>query len=209
MEEMMNAVTHGVGALFSLAGFIVLTASAYMYGTVWHLISFAVYGFSLFLLYLASTLYHSFRNEKLKCIFRICDHSAIYLLIAGTYTPFSLVLLHGLVGWIIFGVVWALAVLGVMLKIFFGARLKVMSTICYLLMGWLIVVVIKPLAAALPAEGLFWLVGGGVLYTIGSFFYLNRRIPYHHAVWHLFVMAGSIAHFVVVFYYVLPVSVSG
>ena len=209
MEEMMNAVTHGVGALFSLVGFVVLTASAYMYGTVWHLISFAVYGFSLFLLYLVSTLYHSFRNEKLKYIFRICDHSAIYLLIAGTYTPFSLVLLHGFVGWIIFGVVWALAVLGVMLKIFFGARLKVMSTICYLLMGWLIVVVIKPVAAALPAEGLFWLVGGGVLYTIGSFFYLNRRIPYHHAVWHLFVMAGSIAHFVVVFYYVLPVSVSG
>ncbi|MBP2639487.1 MAG: hypothetical protein H6Q66_438 [Firmicutes bacterium] len=209
MEEMMNAVTHGIGALFSFAGFVVLTASAYMYGTVWHLISFAVYGFSLFLLYLASALYHSFRNEKLKYIFRICDHSAIYLLIAGTYTPFSLVLLHGFVGWIILGVVWALAALGVMLKIFFGARLKVMSTICYLIMGWLIVVVIKPIAAVLPAEGLFWLVGGGVLYTIGSFFYLNRRIPYHHAVWHLFVLAGSIAHFVVVFYYVLPVSIAG
>jgi len=209
MEEMMNAVTHGVGALFSLAGLIVLTASAYMYGTVWHLVSFAVYGSSLVLLYLASALYHSFRREKLKYIFKICDHSAIYLLIAGTYTPFSLILLHGFMGWIILGVVWTMAVIGVALKIFFVARLKVVSTICYLIMGWLIVVVIKPIAAVLPAEGLFWLVGGGVFYTVGSFFYLNRRIPYNHAVWHLFVMAGSIAHFIAVFYYVLPVSVPG
>ena len=209
MEEMMNAVTHGVGALFSLAGFIVLTASAYMYGTVWHLISFAVYGFSLFLLYLASTLYHSFRNEKLKYILKICDHAAIYLLIAGTYTPFTLILLHGMLGWIILGVVWTLAVIGVALKIFFVSRFKVISTFCYIFMGWFIVVAIKPIAAVLPVQGLLLLVGGGAFYTVGSIFYLNRRIPYHHAVWHLFVMAGSIAHFIAVFYYVLPVSVTG
>ncbi len=209
MEERINAITHGIGVLFSLAGLVLLVVSSYMYGTAWHLVSFSIYGVSLFLLYLASTLYHSFQNEKLKYVFKICDHSAIYLLIAGTYTPFSLVLLHGLIGWVILGIVWGLAVIGTVLKIFFVTRLRVVSTICYLLMGWLIVVVIKPIAAALPLEGLFWLVGGGVLYTAGSFFYLNKRIPYHHAVWHLFVMAGSAAHFITVFFYVLPISVSG
>ncbi|MBP1763118.1 MAG: channel protein, hemolysin family [Firmicutes bacterium] len=208
MEEIMNAVTHGIGTALSLAGLIVLTIAAYSAGTVWHLVSFAIYGTSLVLLYLASTLYHSFRNEKVKYVFKICDHAAIYLLIAGTYTPFTLILLHGLLGWIVLSVIWTLAIIGVVLTIFFVARFKVLSTICYLIMGWLVIVAIQPLAAILPLQGLLWLIGGGLLYSVGSFFYLNRRIPYHHTVWHLFVMAGSAAHFVVVFYYVLPIPVA-
>lgn len=204
----MNAVTHGIGTALSLAGLIVLTIAAYSAGTVWHLVSFAIYGTSLVLLYLASTLYHSFRNEKVKYVFKICDHAAIYLLIAGTYTPFTLILLHGLLGWIVLSVIWTLAIIGVVLTIFFVARFKVLSTICYLIMGWLVIVAIQPLAAILPLQGLLWLIGGGLLYSVGSFFYLNRRIPYHHTVWHLFVMAGSAAHFVVVFYYVLPIPVA-
>jgi hemolysin III len=207
MEERLNAVTHGIGASLALAGLSALVVSAYLYGSVWHLVSFSIYGVSLVLLYLASTLYHSFTDKKLKYIFKIIDHSAIYLLIAGTYTPFTLVLLHGILGWTIFGVVWGLAVVGVVFKIFFVKRFKVLSTICYLIMGWLMIVCIKPLVAALPTFGLYWLIAGGLFYTVGAFFYLYR-FPYNHAVWHLFVIAGSFSHFITVLYYVLPVQVT-
>ncbi|MDF2501688.1 MAG: channel protein hemolysin family [Anaerosporomusa subterranea] len=207
MEEKLNAITHGAGAILALAGLIILTVAACLHGSVWHIVSFSVYGASLFLLYLASTLYHSFSNEKLKHIFKIIDHSAIYLLIAGTYTPFTLILLHGKLGWIIFSVIWGLAGLGILLKIFFVKRFKILSTLCYLFMGWLLLIVIRPIIATLPIAGFGWLLAGGIFYTAGSVFYLWRRLPYHHAIWHLFVLAGSFSHFISVLYYVLPISV--
>ena len=206
MEERINALTHGVGAALAVAGLAALLVFYYS-GSVWHQLSVWLYGGSLVLLYLASTLYHSFRNEKIKYRMKIFDHSAIYLLIAGTYTPFTLIALHGRLGWIIFAVVWSVAAIGIVLKFFYAKRFKVLSTVCYLAMGWFMLVAVKPLAAALPEAGMNWLMAGGALYTLGSVFYLWKRLPYNHAVWHLFVMAGSAAHFIAVLCYVLPLSV--
>lgn len=208
MEEKLNAVTHGIGTLLALVGLLALISVAYLYGGVWHLVSFSIYGVSLVMLYLASTLYHSFTNEKLKYLFKIFDHAAIYLLIAGTYTPFTLVPLHGTLGWIIFGVIWGLACVGIGFKVFFVKRFKLLSTICYIVMGWFMFVAIKPLIAALPMNGFYWLLAGGLFYTVGSVFYLARRLPYNHMIWHLFVLAGSACHFITIFYYVLPIPVS-
>ncbi|AJQ29530.1 MULTISPECIES: PAQR family membrane homeostasis protein TrhA [Pelosinus] len=205
MEEVMNAVTHGIGTLLAVAGLVLLTVLAYLHGDIWHIVSFSIYGTTLVLLYLASTLYHSFTNERIKRIFKILDHSAIYLLIAGTYTPFTLVPLHGVLGWTVFGVVWGLAMIGIVLKIFFAGRFNIISTLCYLGMGWFIVFAIKPLIATVPALGMTWLLVGGLFYTLGSIFYLWKKIPYNHAIWHLFVLAGSISHFIAVFFYILPV----
>lgn len=209
MEEKWNAWTHGVGASLALVGLPVLIAASYIHGTVWHIVSFSIYGISLFLLYLASTLYHSFRDIKLKHIFKIVDHSAIYLLIAGTYTPFTLVILHGTLGWTVFGIIWGLALAGIAFQLLFINRFKFLSTLCYVAMGWLMLVCFKPLVAALPAAGLYWLIAGGLFYTVGALFYLYRWFPYHHAVWHVFVLAGSASHFVSVLGYVLPVPVMG
>jgi len=204
----MNAVTHGVGTLLAVAGLAVLTVFAYLYGDFWHIVSFTIYGTTLVLLYLMSTLYHSFTNERLKKIFKILDHSAIYLLIAGTYTPFTLVPLHGALGWTVFGLVWGLAAVGITLKVFFVGRFKMVSTICYVAMGWFIIVAIKPLLATMATMGIIWLVVGGLFYTLGSIFYMWHKLPYNHAIWHLFVLAGSIAHFIAVFNYVLPIHLS-
>jgi hemolysin III len=204
MEEVMNAVTHGIGTLLAVAGLVLLTVLAYLHGDIWHIVSFSIYGSTLVLLYLASTLYHSFTNEKVKRIFKILDHSAIYLLIAGTYTPFTLVPLHGVLGWTVFGVVWGFAIIGIVLKVFFAGRFKFVSTMCYLGMGWFIIVAIKPLIATVPALGMNWLFAGGLFYTLGSAFYMWKKIPYNHAIWHLFVLAGSVSHFIAVFFYVLP-----
>lgn len=207
MEERLNALTHGIGASLSLVGLWALVVSAYLYGGIWHVVSFSIYGVSLFLLYLASTLYHSFTNEKLKYVFKIFDHAAIYLLIAGTYTPFTLVPLHGTLGWAVFSVIWSLAAIGIVFQVFFVKRFKILSTICYVIMGWFIVLCIKPLAAALPTMGLSWLVIGGLFYTVGAGFYLWKRLPYNHAIWHLFVIAGSACHYITVSYYILPFQV--
>ncbi len=205
MEEVMNAVTHGIGTLLAVAGLVLLIVLAYLHGDIWHIVSFSIYGTTLVLLYLASTLYHSFTNEKVKRIFKILDHSAIYLLIAGTYTPFTLVPLHGVLGWTIFGLVWGFALIGIGLKVFFTGRFKILSTLCYLGMGWFIVFAIKPLIDTVPALGMTWLFVGGLFYTLGSVFYLWKRLPYNHAIWHLFVLAGSISHFIAVFFYILPI----
>lgn len=207
MEEVMNAVTHGIGTLLAVAGLVLLTVFAYLYGEIWHIISFSIYGTTLVLLYLASTLYHSFTNERLKYIFKILDHAAIYLLIAGTYTPFTLVPLHGVLGWTVFGSVWGLALIGIVLKVFFVGRFKVISTLCYILMGWFIIFAIKPLLATIGSLGMMWLIIGGLFYTLGSVFYLWHKLPYNHAIWHLFVLAGSISHFIAVFFYVLPIHI--
>jgi len=204
MEEKLNAVTHGVGAGLAVVALVALLVSVHAAGDIWCVTSAVMYGVSLVVLYLASTLYHSFSGRKVKQVFQIIDHSAIYVLIAGTYTPFLLILLRGTLGWIMFGVIWGLAVVGILFKTVFTQRFEILSTVGYLLMGWLIVFLGKPLVMALPTPGLIWLVAGGLFYSLGSIFYLARRLPFHHAIWHLFVIAGSAAHFVTVYFYVLP-----
>lgn len=194
-EEIVNGVTHGIGALLSIAGLVVLVVLAALYGTVWHVVSFAIYGSSLIVLYLASTLYHSIQIPRLRPFLRILDHSAIFVLIAGTYTPFLLVSLRGPWGWSLLGVVWGIAVLGIFFKVFFIGKLEVLSTIAYVLMGWMCMLAFKQLMNAMPSYGLTWLVAGGVTYTLGVLFYAIKKIPYNHAIWHLFVLGGSVCHF--------------
>ncbi|GKS09901.1 hemolysin III family protein [Paenibacillus chitinolyticus] len=203
-EEFANAVSHGIGTLLSVAALVLLVIQATTYGNTWHIVSFSIFGTSLILLYLCSTLVHSAPGGRLKDIFEIMDHSAIYVLIAGSYTPFMLVTLRGVLGWTLLGIVWGLALIGIVLKIFFVKRFIVLSTVCYIGMGWLIVLAFKPLAEHLSANGIVWLVAGGLLYTVGTVFYLWRRIPYHHAIWHAFVIGGSVCHFFAVMQ-VLPV----
>ncbi|PNR96457.1 PAQR family membrane homeostasis protein TrhA [Petrotoga olearia] len=202
-EEIANAVIHGIGALLSIAALVLLVVFSAINGQPWSIFSSAIYGSSLIILYLSSTLYHSFQRKKIKDLFEIFDHSAIYILIAGTYTPFALVTLNGSLGWIIFFVVWVLAAIGIIFKIFFVKRFRILSTILYIAMGWLVVFAMEPLVSNLDFWGLFWLVIGGILYTVGTIFYVWRKIPYHHALWHLIVLAGSICHFFSVFFYVI------
>ncbi len=204
-EELANSITHGVGLALSLAGFVVLLILAVLRGGIWQILGCTVYGASLVFLYASSTLYHSARSSRLKRILKVVDHSAIYLLIAGTYTPFTLVLLRGGWGWTLFGVVWGLSLLGILFKAFFVDHLQILSTAAYVAMGWLAVIALKPLLAHVPMGGVLWLLAGGLLYTAGVVFYAWRRLPYHHAIWHGFVLAGSICHYFAVLLYVLPV----
>lgn len=206
-EEWINAITHGFGAVMALIGLVVLIVVAGSYGGFWHLLSGAIYGGSLVLLYLASTLYHSFTNEKRRALFKFLDHAAIYVLIAGNYTPFALIPLHGTLGWSVFCIIWGLAIAGIVFQFFFVKRFKVLSTLCYVLMGWFAAFIIKPLLDTLPLEAVYWMVAGGVCYTVGAGFYLAKRLPYNHAVWHVFVLAGSAIHFFTVVSYVLPISI--
>ncbi|ABX31896.1 channel protein, hemolysin III family [Petrotoga mobilis SJ95] len=202
-EEVANAVIHGIGALLSIAALVLLVVFSAINGQPWSIFSSVIYGSSLIILYLSSTLYHSFQRKKIKDLFEIFDHSAIYILIAGTYTPFALITLSGRLGWIIFSVVWVLAAIGIIFKIFFVKRFRILSTILYIAMGWLVVFAMEPLVTNLDFWGVFWLVIGGILYTLGTIFYVWRKIPYHHALWHLIVLAGSICHFFSVFFYVI------
>jgi hemolysin III len=206
-EEIANSVTHGAGLLVSLAGSVCLIVLSSIYGQASHIVSCTVFGISLVLLYTASTLYHSFRKPHVKRILKICDHSCIYVLIAGTYTPFMLVVVRGALGWTIFAVVWLLTVSGIIFKTFFINRFKIVSTLAYILMGWLIIFAIKPLFHALPESGIAWLVAGGLSYTLGTIFYMWKKLPFNHAIWHLFVLTGSACHFVAVLFYVVPVKI--
>jgi hemolysin III len=203
-EEIANSLTHGMGFLLSVAGLAVLVTFAALHDDAWAVTGCAVFGASLVLLYASSTLYHSLRTPRLKHALRVVDHVAIFLLIAGTYTPFMLVNLRGPWGWSLLGIVWALAAAGTTLKIFFTGRFRVLSTLIYLFMGWIVIVAIKPLVVALPREGLIMLFAGGIAYSLGTVFYLWKRLPYHHAVWHLFVLAGSICHFFAVLASIAP-----
>lgn len=203
-EEIASSVTHGLGVLLALGALSVMVVYAALRGTVWHVVSCSVYGATLVILFAASTLYHSLPWPRAKAVMKVIDHSAIYLLIAGTYTPFLLVPLRGPWGWSLFGVIWGLALLGVVFKVFFAGRFKLFSTLVYVGMGWIVVVAIRPLWQNLPAGGLWWLVAGGVLYTAGTIFYLGRRIPFNHAIWHAFVLAGGLCHFLSVMLYVIP-----
>ena len=204
-EEIANSVTHGLGLLLSVAAVPLLLLSARGSGDGWRMAAVAVYGTTLVLLYGASTLYHAVPSPRAKEIFQRLDHAAIYLLIAGTYTPFVLVPLRGAWGWSLFGVVWGLAVVGVTLKAMFGARLRRLSTTVYVLMGWLIVVAVRPLTTHVHPSGLLWLLAGGLLYTGGVVFYAwDGRLRYGHALWHLFVLGGSVTHFCAVLWYAVP-----
>ncbi len=194
-EEMANAITHGIGILLGVVALVLLVVLAARKGDTWAVVSFSIYGASFILLYTASTLYHGFRDEKLKRFFKLMDHASIYLLIAGTYTPILLTIMRGGWGWSLFGVIWGLAILGVVFKILFVGRFKVLSVLIYLAMGWLIVIAIKPMLAAAPTGFLLWLAIGGACYTLGVIFYVWRTFPFHHTVWHLFVLGGSLSHF--------------
>jgi len=208
-EEFANSVTHGVGLGLSLAGLTVLVVLTAMKGSPWHIVSCSIYGSTLVILYAASTLYHSIPSPRAKRVLRIIDHGAIYLLIAGTYTPFTLVNLRGGVGWMLFALIWGLAALGIGFKIFHVDRFPIASTLVYLSMGWLVVIAWKPVVTLIPVGGLALITAGGVAYTFGVFFFAAHKIPYHHAIWHLFVLAGSIFHYVAVLLYVLPARNSG
>ncbi|MBP7830250.1 MAG: hemolysin III family protein [Kiritimatiellae bacterium] len=203
-HELANSLTHGISAALAVAGLAVLVSFAALRGNAWHVTSCSVYGATLILLFLASTLYHSFSNPRVKRVFRVLDHASIYLLIAGSYTPFMLVNLRGPWGWSLFGVVWGLALVGIILKLFFTGRFHYASTAIYVAMGWMIVIAIRPLARALPSGGMILLASGGLLYTGGAVLYLFKRIPYHHAIWHLFVLAASMAQYFAVMFYVVP-----
>jgi hemolysin III len=201
-EELWNVITHGIGLLLSLAALSLLVVFSSLYDTVWHIVSFSIYGTSLVLLYLASTSFHLARKPKRRLLLNVFDHSAIYLLIAGTYTPFMLVTLRGPWGWSIFGVIWGLALVGIVFKIFFAGRFDKVSTIAYVVMGWLALIAVYPLVTSLSAPGLIWLLIGGIFYSIGAFFYLKHKIPFNHTIFHVFVLLGSISHFVCIFFYV-------
>ena len=202
-EERINVITHAIGFVMSIAALTLLVVFASLKGTVWHIVSFAIYGASLVILYFASTVFHLSENQKIRNHLNIFDHAAIFLLIAGTYTPFALVTLHGPWGWTIFGIVWGLAIAGIILKLFYTGRFNTLSTLMYIAMGWLIVIAIKPLIAALPFEGLMWLLAGGLSYSVGAVFFLIDKLPYNHAIFHVFVVVGSACHFIAVFWYVL------
>jgi hemolysin III len=204
MEEVVNAITHGFGALKSFAGLVILIVLAFMYGNEWHVVSFSVFGGTMLLLYLSSTLAHGLPEGKVKRLFEILDHSFIYFFIAGTYTPFLFLAVKGTIGGTLFGVVWGLAVAGTVFKCFFVDRHLYTSTILYIIMGWLMVFAWKPLSASLTFEGLMFLVLGGILYTVGTIFYVWRGFKFHHAVWHLFVLAGSTTHYFAVLF-LLPI----
>ena len=200
-EEIANSVSHGIGLLSALVAFPILVTSALNRGDLAGTVGATVFATTMVLLYLASTLFHALPPNRAKRVFQILDHSAIYLLIAGTYTPFTLGVLRGAWGWTLFGLVWGLAVVGTVFKAFGGVRYTTFSTWVYLAMGWLVLIAIKPVWTLVPKWGLFWLVAGGIAYTAGTVFFMAERIRYFHFVWHLFVVAGTACHFIAVLWY--------
>lgn len=201
-EEQVNVISHAAGFVLGIAALVLLVGRAYQHGGVLRIVSFGVFGISLITLYAASTLYHSATAPERRKRLKIFDHASIFVLIAGTYTPFTLVTLNGTTGWVFFGITWGLALAGIVLKLFFTGRFKILSTSMYVLMGWVIVFAIKPLVNSLSAEGLLWLFLGGVAYTVGAILYSIKGIRFNHAIFHILVLAGSICHFVSIFFYV-------
>ncbi|MGD9164935.1 MAG: hemolysin III family protein [Chromatiales bacterium] len=200
-SELINSISHLVGAVLALAAMAALITFASIGGDAWKVVSFAIYGTTLFILYLISTLYHSLRGRP-KSVFRILDHQAIYLLIAGTYTPFTLIILRSSVGWWLFGAIWGMAVIGFVLDAVHPGGKRVLPMFIYIVMGWMIVFALDPLLAALPSVGFYWLLLGGIIYTVGVvFFVLDHWYPWAHGVWHLFVLAGSACHYVTILFF--------
>jgi hemolysin III len=200
-EEIANSLSHGVGLALALAAAPILIVAATRYGTVWNLVGVSVFAASMVTLYLASTLYHAVTHDRAKRVFRMFDHGAIFLLIAGTYTPFTLGVLRGPWGWILLTIIWTLAAVGLTMKIVFGARYVWLSVILYLVMGWLVVIAAPQVFRVMPLSGLAWLAAGGVAYTAGVGFYAAHRVRYAHFAWHLFVIAGTVCHFFAVLWY--------
>jgi hemolysin III len=203
-EEIASSVTHGIGVALAVAGLAVIVVYSALRGSAWHIVSTAIYGTTLVLLYLASTLYHAVQRPGAKRFLKLLDHMGIYLLIAGTYTPFTLVTLRGAWGWAIFGVIWGLAVVGISLEAMWLHRPKWLSAVVFIAMGWIIILAIGPLVARLPREGLVLLLAGGAAYTVGTVFYVWKSVRYMHAVWHLWVLAGSVCHFFAILRNVVP-----
>ncbi len=205
-EEIANVVTHGLGLLLSLAGFVVLIVAAAQEGDPWKVVSFSIYGSTLVSVYMASTFYHSFQHPKVKHWLRILDHIAIYLLIAGTYTPFLLLNMRGVWGWSLFAVVWGIAFGGILFNLLHTQRFHWFSVVLYVAMGWICVFAIQPTIELVGTPGIYWLLAGGLAYTFGVVFYAWSKLPFNHAVWHGFVMGGSACHYVAVLYYAVPVA---
>lgn len=205
-EEIANAITHGIGVVLSIAALVILIVFSSLEGNAWHIVSFTLFGITMVLLYTSSTLLHSLPEGKAKDIFEILDHSSIYFFIAGSYTPFLFVVVQGKLGWTLFGIVWGLAIGGTIFKVYFVKRFLVISTVLYVVMGWLIVFTWRPLMEKLAPNGIILLVIGGLLYTLGATFYVWRGFKFHHALWHLFVLAGSVMIFFCVLWYVLPIN---
>ena len=200
-EEIANSIIHGIGAALSIAALVILVVLASRRGDAWRIMSFSIYGATLFLLYLSSTLYHGFVNPKIKNIFRILDHSAIYLLIAGSYTPITLTLMRGVWGWTLFGLAWAMAIGGIVVTALLLDKLKVLLVSSYVVMGLMAVIAIKPMIQMLPRGMIIWIFIGGACYILGIIFYLWKRLLYHYTIWHLFVLGGSISHFLGILFY--------
>ncbi|TCO05432.1 PAQR family membrane homeostasis protein TrhA [Natronoflexus pectinivorans] len=200
-EEKLNVRSHAVGVLFAIVAFVLLMIRAASIGDVWHWVAYTIYGVSIFTIFLASTLYHKSKKPAQRLRLKVFDHAAIYLSIAGTYTPFTLITLRGSWGWTIFGIVWGIAIAGIVLKIFFAGRYRLLSTIGYVAMGWIVVIAIKPLINNLSFAGLMWLAAGGFLYTSGAVIYQIKRIPYNHAIFHFFVLSAAVCHFIAVYLY--------
>ena len=203
-EEVLHTITHGIGILLSIAGLTVLVAYASVNGDSWHVATSSIYGSTLILLYSASTLYHGIPHASAKRLLRQFDHAAIYLLIAGTYTPFLLVNLREGWGWWLFSIIWVLAIVGVVFEFSESKPFKRISLALYLSMGWMIVVAINPMLQNVSTGGLLLLLAGGLSYTAGAYFYIRKQMPYHHVIWHLFVLAGSILHYFSILFYVIP-----
>ena len=204
LEESINIISHAIGLILSIVALVLLVRHAHLHGNAWHVVSFAIFGLSLISLYAASTFYHSAKKPDLRRRLRIVDHATIYILIAGTYTPFALVTLNGPSGWTLFGVSWGMAITGIILKLFHTGKYNLISTLMYVFMGWIIVFAIKPLINNLSSDGLFWLVAGGMAYTTGAILYSIKKIKLNHAIFHLFVLVGSFCHFVAIYFYILP-----
>ena len=206
LEESINIYSHVFGIIISIVGLVFLVFKAVDIGDVWHIVSTTIFGISLIVLYTASSLYHSAKDPVVRNHLRIFDHAAIYVIIAGTYTPFTLITLHGTVGWIIFGITWGMAFIGIVLKLFYTGRFKILSTSMYVLMGWMIVFAIQPLMDNLAPQGLRLLVAGGLAYTIGAVLYSIKAVPLNHAIFHVLVLVGTVCHYFAVYFYVLPSS---
>jgi len=199
-EETANSITHGIGVLFSIVALLILITQAKTYGDIWHLVSYSVYGSSLILLYLSSTLYHSFSNPRIKNLFARFDHVAIFLLIAGTYTPILLTSIRGVWGWTLFGIIWSIALIGAIIRSIYLHRFRKLMVVIYLLMGWMFVLAGEQIYMNLSLVSLIFLGLGGIAYSAGVIFYMWRKLTYSHGIWHLFVLAGSVLHFFAIYY---------
>ena len=201
-EEKINVVSHGIGIIMSIIASIFLIIKGVENNNAINLFGYIVYGVSLILLYSASTIYHNSKTESVRRKLNVFDHASIYVLIAGTYTPYSLITLNGTTGWIVFGIIWSLAISGVILKLFFIGKYNILSTSMYVIMGWLMIIAVKPMAENLSKEGLLWLLVGGISYTIGAVLYSIKKIKFNHAIFHVFVLIGSMCHFISIYFYV-------